>query len=171
MLHLTDYEHACPVHTANRKTFDDIIVEQLGPTAQDTDFLAEDLTPEYELFGDVGDADFDLDPDHEDLKVTPEAGDNYVGVDLLFPKGGTMARGRVTAQKRGADGNPKGRASSNPILDTCEYSVTFDDGDMTKLTANLITESMYAQCDPEGNQYVLLDSLQDHRRLPDHSPK
>ena len=96
---MTDYEHACPVHTANRKTFDDIIVEQLGPTAQDT--LAEDLTPEYELFGDVGDADFDLDPDHEDLKVTPEAGDNYVGVDLLFPKGGTMTRGHVTAHKRG----------------------------------------------------------------------
>ena len=43
--------------------------------------------------------------------------------------------------------------------------MTFDDGDVTELTANLIAESMYAQCDPNGNQYVLLDSLQDHRRL------
>ena len=33
---------------------------------------------------------FDLDPDHEDLKVMPKAGDNYVSVDLLFPKGRTM---------------------------------------------------------------------------------
>ncbi len=43
--------------------------------------------------------------------------------------------------------------------------MTFDGGDVTELTANLIAESMYAQCDPNGNQYVLLDSLQDYRRL------
>ncbi len=43
--------------------------------------------------------------------------------------------------------------------------MTFEDGDVTDLTANLITESMYAQCDPDGNQYVLLDSLTDYRRL------
>ncbi len=41
----------------------------------------------------------------------------------------------------------------------------FDDGDVTELTANLIAKSMYAQCDPDGNQYVLLDSIIDHRRL------
>ncbi len=122
----------------------------------------EDLTPGYELFGDVGDADFDLDPDHADLEVTPEVGNNYVGVNLLFPKGGTMTRGRVTAQKRNVGGNPKGGANSNPILDTREYTVRFDNGDVTNLTANLIAESMYAQCDPNGNQYVLLDSLIDH---------
>ncbi len=33
------------------------------------------------------------------------------------------------------------------------------------LNANLIAEAMYAQCDPDGNQYVLLDSIIDHRRL------
>ena len=63
--HLTGHAHACPVHTADCKAFDDSIAEQLGPTAQDTDFLAEDLTPKYENFGDVGDANFDLDPEHE----------------------------------------------------------------------------------------------------------
>jgi hypothetical protein len=30
---------------------------------------------------------------------------------------------------------------------------------------NLIAEAMYAQCDPNRNQYVLLDSIIDHRRL------
>jgi hypothetical protein len=139
--HLTDYEHACPVHIADRKSFADSIAERLSPAAQDTDFPAEDLTPEYELFEDVGDANFDLDPDHADLEVTPEVGNNYVGFDLLFPKGETMTRGRVTAQKRDLDGNPKGRANSNSILDTREYMVTSDDGDVTNLTANLIAES------------------------------
>ena len=32
---------------------------------------------------------------------------------------------------------------------------------MTELTANEIAESMYAQCDPTGNQYVLLDNIID----------
>jgi hypothetical protein len=76
-----------------------------------------------------------------------------------------MTKGHVTAQKKDADGNPKGRANPNPILNTREYTVTFDDGDVTDLTANLIAESMYAQCDPNGNQCVLLDSLIDHQPL------
>jgi hypothetical protein len=46
-----------------------------------------------------------------------------------------MTRGHVTAQKRDNDGNPKGHANPNPILNTREYTVTFDDGDVT-LTAN-----------------------------------
>ena len=94
------------------------------------------LTPEYDFFGDIGDADFDLDPDHDDHKVTPEAGDNYVGINLLFPKGRTMTRGPVTAQKRDADSNPIRRANSNPIHNTHEYTVTFDNRDVTELTAN-----------------------------------
>ncbi len=76
-----------------------------------------------------------------------------------------MTRGRVTARKRDVDGNPKGHANTNPILDTHEYTVTFNDGDVTDLTVNLIAESMYAQCDTDGNQYVLLDSLTNHRRF------
>ncbi len=36
---------------------------------------------------------------------------------------------------------------------------------VTNLTANLIAESMYAQCNPSNNRYVLLDSLQDHQCL------
>ena len=43
--------------------------------------------------------------------------------------------------------------------------MTLDDGDVTEMTANMIAESMYSQCDPDGNQYVLLDSIIDHKRL------
>ncbi len=52
-----------------------------------------------------------------------------------------------------------------PIFDTQQYVVEFEDSDETKLAANLIAESMYVQCDPNGNQYVLLDSIVDHRQL------
>ncbi len=72
-------------------------------------------------------------------------------------------KGCVTSQKRDKDGNPVGLANANPIFDTCEYTFTFDDGDETVLNANLIAEAMYAQSDPDRNQYVLLDSIIDHR--------
>ncbi len=83
---MTDDERACPVHAANHKAFDDSIANRLGPAAQEADFPDDDLTPEYEPFGDTGSADHDIGSDQEDLEVTPEAHDNYVGVDLLFPK-------------------------------------------------------------------------------------
>ena len=76
-----------------------------------------------------------------------------------------MVKGRVKSSKRDADGNTIGRADANPILDTREYIVEFEDGDEAELNANLIAEAMYAQCNPDGNQYVLLDSLVDHRCL------
>ncbi len=72
-------------------------------------------------------------------------------------------KGRVTSRKRDKDSNPVGLGNTNPILDTGEYTFTFDDGDETILNANLIAGAMYAQCDPDGNQYVLLDSIIDHR--------
>jgi hypothetical protein len=74
-------------------------------------------------------------------------------------------KGCVTSRKRDKDGNPVGLAIANPILDTHECMLTFDNGDETVLNANLIAEAMYVQCDPDGNQYVLLDSIIDHRRL------
>ena len=77
-----------------------------------------------------------------------------------------MVKGHVSARKRDRDGNPVGLANANPILDTRSYIIDFDNGDQTKLTANLIAESLFSQCDPNGNKYVLLDEIVDHCRLP-----
>ena len=41
----------------------------------------------------------------------------------------------------------------------------FDDNDQTELTANLIAGLTYAQCDPDGNQYLLLADIVDHRSI------
>jgi hypothetical protein len=62
-----------------------------------------------------------------------------------------MVKGRVTARKHDRDSNPVGHSNDNPILDTRSYIVDFDDGDQTELTANMIAESLYSQCDPYGN--------------------
>jgi hypothetical protein len=145
-----------------RKHFDESIDETLGSGAIEADFDPEDLTPEF-LPYDL-DFDFGVNDDEASEEVTPETGDNYLNAEISLPKGGTMARGRVAGRKRDANGNPVGRANDNPILDTRVYEVQFDDGDVTELTANMIAQSMYAQCDADGNQYMLLDQLVDHRK-------
>ena len=75
-----------------------------------------------------------------------------------------MAQGRVTKRLRDNNGNHVGCANENPSLGTCEYIVTFDNGMEAELAANAIAQNMYAQCDPDGNKYVLLDSLIDFCR-------
>lgn len=70
----------------------------------------------------------------------------------------------MIGRKQDADGNPVGRANSNPILDTRHYEVEFQDGGVTELTANVIAESMYASCDEEGNEFLLMDGMVDFRK-------
>jgi hypothetical protein len=143
------------------RVLNESITHHLGPNATEQDFLAEDLTPDYDFYDD----DHDLDPDHGNLEVTPEMEDNYLSAEISVPRGGTLVKGHVTSRKRHKDSNPVGLANANPILDTREYTFTFDDGDETILNANLIAEAMCVLCDPDGNQYVLLDSIIDHRQL------
>ena len=37
-------------------------------------------------------------------------------------------------------------------------------GGITELAANIIAESVYAQCDVDGNEYLLLEALVSHRK-------
>ncbi len=130
------------------RVFNESITHPLGPNATEQDFPAGDLTPDYDFY----DEDHDLDPDHGNLEVTPEMGDNYLNAEISIPRGGTLVKGRVTSRKRDKDGNPIGLANANPILDTCEYTFTFDNGDETVLNVNLIAEAMYEQCNLDRNQ-------------------
>jgi hypothetical protein len=158
---LNDKEIHCPINQEMRRVFNETITHQLGSDATEHDFLAEDLAPDYDFYYD----DHDLDPDHGNLEVAPEMGDNYLNAEISVPQGGTLVKGCITSRNRDKDGNPVGLANANPILDTHEYTFTFDNGDETVLNANLIAEVMYAQCGPDGNRYVLLDSIIDHRQL------
>jgi hypothetical protein len=123
--------------------------------------LAQDLTPDFDHY----DNGHDLDPNHGDLEATLEVGDNYLNAEISVLQGGPLSKGCVTAQKQDKDGNHVRLANANTILDTHECTFTFDNGDETVMSANLIAEGMYVQCDPNGNQYVLLDSIINHKRL------
>jgi hypothetical protein len=121
-----------------RRVFNETIAHHLGPNTTEQNFPAEDLTPDYDFYND----DNDLDRDHADLEVTPEMGDNYLIAEISVPQGGTLANGRITSQKRVKDSNPIQLANANPILNTREYTFTFNDGDENVLTANLIAEAI-----------------------------
>jgi hypothetical protein len=144
--HLTDKELQSSVHLDKQRQFDESVATHLGPVSTVQDFPAENLTPDPDHYDDTD----PIDPDHGDAEITPEMGDNYLSAEVMLPRGGTMVKGRVAAQKRDRHGNPIGLANSSPILDTRSYVVHFDDGDQTKLTANMIAESLYSQCDPDG---------------------
>jgi hypothetical protein len=151
--HLMDEGLNSSVYKYMRRRFDESIEHHLGPMALPQDFPAEDLNPDPTYFDDR-DA---IDPEYGDAEITPEIGDNYLSAELMLPKVGVMVEGHITEQKRDRDGNPVGHANGN---------VNFDDGDHTKLTANMIAKSLYLQCDPDGNQYVLLEEIVDHQHLP-----
>ena len=40
----------------------------------------------------------------------------------------------------------------------------FEDVDVTELTTNSISESMYAMCDENGDHILLFDAIVDHRK-------
>ena len=82
----------------------------------------------------------------------------------MLPCGSTLSREKFTGHKHDTCGQVFGQANNNPILDTRTYLVQFDDGKVTELTANVIDAQMYAQCDSDGNMYVILDDLTDHRK-------
>jgi hypothetical protein len=87
---LTPDELIDTVHIALRETFDQKILQALGPSAKWDDFPAEDHTPDPDVdFDDtslLGDG-FDPIDTTPPPEPTPEIGDNYLNVELLFPKG------------------------------------------------------------------------------------
>lgn len=94
----------------------------------------------------------------------PDTYDQYIGAEVALPIGDKMMNAVVRGRKRQLDGSLRGKANSNPILDTRTYDVEFPDGQRAEVAANIIAQNMYAQCDVEGNQYLLLAGITDHRK-------
>lgn len=161
---ITFDEEWSPIEQEARKVFDKAIHKKFGPGCTPEDYMIDDEfeTPSYEPYED--EVDGSSTPNLEADDVTPEDLDNYVGARIMLPRAGEQAPGRVTSRKRDRDGNLSGTSNANPILDSRTYNVEFEDGDVTEFTANVIAENMYAQCDEEGNQYVLFDEIVDYRK-------
>ena len=149
------------------KAFDAQVKQKMGEPFTYEDFgvdpaLEDFVTPVYEPYEDEDDGEQPTVPDADD--VTPDTYDQYVGAEVLLPIGDRLQTGKVTSWKRNADGTPVGKAHTKSACDTRSYIVEFPDGQVNEYTANTIAENMYSQCDAEGNQYLLLEAIVDHRK-------
>ena len=130
---------------------------------RDLEDLGLEDTQQYDPFEDETQNEETFPQLVQELEPMPEVGDLYLGAEILLPRGDQLARGHVMARNRDTT-NVMGRSHTNPILDTRMYQVEFPVGEVTELTTNIIAESMYAQCDLEGNESLFSDALVDYHR-------
>ena len=152
--------------------FDATIRTKLKCTG-DKDYVGD--KPDPEAWADLLDEDEDFREEFQKIyndKNIPEADDytpevlddTYLNMEVALPRDGEGPEfARVTKRLRDANGIPIGTANDNPILDTRIYEVEYIDGYKASLAANTIAENMFSQVDDEGNRFVLLDSIVDHR--------
>jgi hypothetical protein len=97
---------------------------------------------------------------------TPEGYDKYIGALLMVvPRPDGRIQGRIAKQSKDNDGNPIGPRNDNFLLDTRKYEAKQEDGTTEECYANVIAENLFLQVDTEGNQYVLMKEICDHRKL------
>ena len=161
---LSDDEMQDPGEKRKREQYDSMLRTKLGKLLSVADL--EELgihTPEYELYEDDHEGGHQHAEDAEDL-VTDEMGDQYIGAQVSLPKNGQLRTGKVIARQCNDSGDLIGKTNHNPILDTWSYQVRFPNGEVAPYAANLIAENMITQCDLDGNQFLLLESITDHQK-------
>ena len=139
------------------------ITNKLGAPLTDSDFRLDGIdaeTPTYEVYED-DETPPDRLPEADD--ITLEDADYYIGAEVSLPIGGMLLGGTVKRCAHDVNGNVTGKADKNPILDSRTYEVKFEHGWTMEFSATAIAEHMFTQCDLEGNQYLLLDSIIDHK--------
>jgi hypothetical protein len=146
-----------------QEVFNRTLREALGPGIEKGDY-PEDETPEYKpyqdneiendgLLGHVSDRD----------NFEHDVYDHYLTAEVLVPVQGSMKTGFIWEQALNIDVKPIGTRNKHPLLDIRKYVVQFLDGMEQICFTNLLAENMKAQCDEEGNQFILLDGIVDHK--------
>ena len=96
--------------------------------------------------------------------MTEETGDQYIGAEVSLPKNSQLCTRKVIRHQCNDCGDLIGKANQNPILDTRSYQVLFQVGEIAPYAANLIAENMITQCDLDSNQFLLLESITNHKK-------
>ena len=88
------------------------------------------------------------------VDCTPEEYDKYIVTEVMIPIRDSKMKGVVKCCVKDDDGIPVGKRHSNPMMDNRSYEVKMSDGTTEAYMANIIADSIYAQCDDEGNMYI-----------------
>ena len=179
---LTQEEWDSDVEQRLRESFNTTVNQRLGDPLNDEDIVTVDpdaVTPVYEPYSDEVEGTKETHPDADEIHRpipddtqdnivedgdTPGIADWYVGATVDIQHRGELRTGRVKERARDDDGQLMGDANANPLLDTRRYIVEFPDGDVTEYTANIISESMIAQCDANGYDVQLMEEIIDHKK-------
>jgi hypothetical protein len=147
-----------------REAFLAQVEQRLGDKSKSDDFDSDLELDKYDLepYEDNDDGGIDQMPDREEQQF--EHFDQYLNSEVLLARKDKMTTGKVKSRKRTADGSLRGTGDTNPILDTRSYMVEFPDGSEAEYSANVLAENMYAQCDADGNQFLLMEAVTDHRK-------
>ena len=95
--------------------------------------------------------------------VEDEMFDKYLSAELMIDHDGETVRGTIMKRAKNDARDPIGRQITNPKMDTREYEVEFIDGTTERYSANIMAENIYSQCNSEGNQYLVLKEIVDHK--------
>ena len=158
---LTDDEHHHNTEVQKWKLFDSLIKSKLGSPLSFCDLHDLDpgiTTPHYELYEDDCKTHQHV-PDIDD-DVKPETGDR---AEVSLPHGDFQQTGKVICWARDQGGELTGTVHNNPILNTCSYQVELPNSQLGKYSTNVIAQNMLSQCGPDGNQFLLMESIVDHK--------
>jgi len=129
---LTPDEMADPVRAKEREEFCETLNAALGEPLTEDDLSSDPdyETPELDSYEDETNGKVPFVPDIDGADA--DTYDQYVGAYVELPTGDKMQTRKVISRKRGADGDIKGVANTNPILDLRTYEVEFPDGEVTE---------------------------------------
>jgi hypothetical protein len=174
---LTQDEIDSTIEKSIRDEFDRKITKVLVDVFNPSD-IPEDETPEYELYEDTEFGKVET-PDRDDYDE--DAIDMHLKAEVTLPIAGKMRTGTVNRRKmrtgtvnrrkRDSDRRLIAKLHHNPILDTRMYTVKFPDGKEVEYAASIVAENMLSMCDEEGNQYLLINHIVDHKKEVNVVPK
>ena len=165
-----------------REAFDTEVARRLGDPLEEDEIDTVDpdaVTPVYDPYSDKVEGTRQHQPNADEIHRpisddaddnivedgdTPGVDDYYIGATVDIKHQGELRSAKVKERARDEDGQFIGEANSNPLLDTRRYVVEFPDGEVTEYTANLISESMIAQCDAAGYDIKLMEAIVDHKK-------
>ena len=114
-----------------------------------------DNTPTDEDYGDS--MCLEERPNDDDI----DSYDKYIGAEIILDGD---RRATVKRRMTDFDGRPLGTANRNPMLDTRQYEIEYDDGTTDAYFANIIAENLYSQVDDEGRHHLVMSEISDHRK-------
>ena len=92
-----------------------IVYNRLGSQVlpRDLEDIRLENTPHYDTYEDETQNDQTFPQLVEELEPMSEAGDQYIGAEIMLPRGDEMARGHVVVQSHNASGNIMGKTVSS----------------------------------------------------------